>query len=89
MADADVIVVGAGLAGLVAAAEVADAGHRVIIVEHRQANQIADPHLLGKAVRHFRFRRIVLVGALVRRGSLLLGAKRTCQRNHQQSRKQI
>jgi predicted oxidoreductase len=33
MADADVIVVGAGLAGLVAAAEVADAGHRVIIVE--------------------------------------------------------
>ena len=33
MADADVIVVGAGLAGLVAAAEIADAGHRVIIVE--------------------------------------------------------
>jgi uncharacterized protein len=31
--EADVIVVGAGLAGLVAAAEVADAGRRVIIVE--------------------------------------------------------
>jgi predicted oxidoreductase len=32
-ADADVIVVGCGLAGLVAAAEVADAGRRVIVVE--------------------------------------------------------
>jgi predicted oxidoreductase len=32
-ADADVIVVGAGLAGLVAAAEIADAGQRVIVVE--------------------------------------------------------
>ncbi|GJG85439.1 hypothetical protein tb265_06200 [Gemmatimonadetes bacterium T265] len=31
--DADVIVVGAGLAGLVAAAEAADAGRRVIVVE--------------------------------------------------------
>jgi len=31
--DADVIVIGAGLAGLVAAAEIADAGKRVIIVE--------------------------------------------------------
>src|SRR5260221_13984512 len=31
--DADVIVVGGGLAGLVAAAEIADAGKRVIIVE--------------------------------------------------------
>ena len=31
--DADVIIVGAGLAGLVAAAEIADAGKRVIIVE--------------------------------------------------------
>jgi predicted oxidoreductase len=33
MPDADVIVVGAGLAGLVAAAEAADAGRRVIIVD--------------------------------------------------------
>jgi uncharacterized protein len=32
-ADADVIIVGAGLAGLVAAAEIADAGKRVIIIE--------------------------------------------------------
>jgi len=31
--DADVIVVGAGLAGLVAATEIADAGKRVIVVE--------------------------------------------------------
>ena len=31
--DADVIVVGAGLAGLVAAAEAADAGRRVIVVD--------------------------------------------------------
>lgn len=31
--DADVIVVGAGLAGLVAAAELADAGKRVILVD--------------------------------------------------------
>ncbi|WP_432557615.1 FAD-binding dehydrogenase [Granulicoccus sp. GXG6511] len=31
--DADVIVVGAGLAGLVAAAEIADRGHRVVIVD--------------------------------------------------------
>src|SRR5919199_3214808 len=31
--DADVIVVGAGLAGLVAACELADAGKRVIVVE--------------------------------------------------------
>ncbi|MDX8534560.1 FAD-binding dehydrogenase [Mesorhizobium sp. VK25A] len=33
MADADVIIVGAGLAGLVAAAEVADASRKVIIVD--------------------------------------------------------
>src|SRR2546428_13548004 len=31
--DADVIIVGAGLAGLVAAAELVDAGRRVIILE--------------------------------------------------------
>src|SRR6195952_954271 len=33
MSDADVIVVGAGLAGLVATAELADAGRRVIVVD--------------------------------------------------------
>ncbi|MBV9791401.1 MAG: FAD-binding protein, partial [Chloroflexi bacterium] len=31
--DADVLIVGAGLAGLVAAAEIADAGKRVIVVD--------------------------------------------------------
>ena len=31
--DADVIVVGAGLAGLVAVAELADAGKRVVLVD--------------------------------------------------------
>src|ERR1700677_4371972 len=33
MVDADVIVVGAGLAGLVAAAEAADAGRRVLVLD--------------------------------------------------------
>ena len=33
MSDADVIVVGAGLAGLVATAELADAGRRVILLD--------------------------------------------------------
>ena len=33
MPDADVIVVGAGLAGLVATAELADAGRRVILLD--------------------------------------------------------
>ena len=31
--DADVIVIGAGLAGLVAATEIADAGKRVIVLD--------------------------------------------------------
>jgi uncharacterized protein len=35
--DADVIIVGAGLAGLVAAAELADAGRRVIVVDQEPA----------------------------------------------------
>jgi predicted oxidoreductase len=38
--DADVIVVGAGLAGLVAAAEAADAGRRVLIVEQEPAQSL-------------------------------------------------
>ena len=35
--DADVIVVGGGLAGLVAACEIADAGKRVIVVDQEQS----------------------------------------------------
>ena len=44
MDDADVIVVGAGLAGLVATAELADAGRRVILLE-----QEPEPYLGGQA----------------------------------------
>jgi predicted oxidoreductase len=40
MADADVLVVGAGLAGLVAAAEITDAGRRVIVVEQEPAQSL-------------------------------------------------
>ena len=40
MADADVIVVGAGLAGLVAACEVAERGRRVLIVDQENAANI-------------------------------------------------
>ena len=46
--DADAIVVGAGLAGLVAAAELADSGRSVIIVE-----QEPGPHLGGQAFWSF------------------------------------
>ena len=45
---ADVIVVGAGLAGLVATAELADAGRRVILVE-----QEPEPWLGGQAFWSF------------------------------------
>jgi hypothetical protein len=38
--DADVIVVGAGLAGLVAAAEVADAGRRVLLLDQEPENSL-------------------------------------------------
>ncbi|MGM0435340.1 MAG: FAD-dependent oxidoreductase, partial [Pseudomonadota bacterium] len=38
--DADVIVVGAGLAGLVAATELADAGRRVLIVEQESEQNL-------------------------------------------------
>src|SRR3989442_8084556 len=46
--EADVIVVGAGLAGLVATAELADAGRRVILVE-----QEPEPWLGGQAFWSF------------------------------------
>jgi uncharacterized protein len=46
--DADVIVVGAGLAGLVAAAEIADAGKRVIVVD-----QESEQNLGGQAFWSF------------------------------------
>jgi glycine/D-amino acid oxidase-like deaminating enzyme len=40
MADADVIVVGAGLAGLVAACELVECGRRVLIVDQENADNI-------------------------------------------------
>ncbi len=40
MADADVIVVGAGLAGLVATAELAEAGRRVLLLDQEPENSI-------------------------------------------------
>src|SRR3978361_208468 len=46
--DADVIVVGAGLSGLVAATEIADAGKRVIVVD-----QEAEQSLGGQAFWSF------------------------------------
>src|SRR5438477_11887058 len=41
--DADVIVVGAGLAGLVATAELADAGRRVILLEQEPGPRLGGP----------------------------------------------
>src|SRR5438093_13642990 len=46
--DADVIVIGAGLAGLVATSELADAGRRVILLE-----QEPEPWLGGQAFWSF------------------------------------
>src|SRR5437899_3743183 len=46
--DADVIVVGGGLAGLVAATEIADAGKRVIVVD-----QVPEQSLGGQAFWSF------------------------------------
>src|ERR1700759_4148615 len=40
MADSDVIVVGAGLAGLVATAELADAGRRVLLLDQEPASNL-------------------------------------------------
>jgi predicted oxidoreductase len=40
MADADVIIIGAGLAGLVAAHELAAAGRKVILLEQEGENSI-------------------------------------------------
>src|ERR1700753_1817177 len=40
MADSDVIVVGAGLAGLVATAELADAGRRVLLLDQEPATNL-------------------------------------------------
>ncbi len=40
MQDADIIIVGAGLAGLVAAAEAADAGRRVLIIDQEAENSL-------------------------------------------------
>ena len=44
--EADVVIVGAGLAGLVAAAELADAGRRVTVIDRR-------PHIGGNAYDEF------------------------------------
>ncbi len=44
--DTDVIIVGAGLAGLVAAAELSDAGKRVIMVEQEPAIESWRPGIL-------------------------------------------
>ncbi len=54
--DADVIVVGAGLAGLVAAAEIADAGRRVLVLD-----QESEANLGGQA--YWSFGGLFLVGS--------------------------
>lgn len=54
--DADVVIVGAGLAGLVAAAEAADAGRKVIIVEQEPRQSLG-----GQA--HWSFGGLFLIGS--------------------------
>ena len=54
MADADVIVVGAGLAGLVAACELADHGRRVLIVDQENAANIGGQAFGGGGVHGYR-----------------------------------
>ena len=62
--DADVIIVGAGLAGLVAAAEVADAGKRAIIVDQEPEQNLGGQAMfrgaLYLAMAQLRSRQIAL-----------------------------
>ncbi|CAM5349570.1 FAD-binding dehydrogenase [Streptomyces griseus] len=51
--DADVIVVGAGLAGLVAANELADAGKRVIVVDQEGEQEILAGRRSGRSAGYF------------------------------------
>ena len=48
--DADAIVVGAGLAGLVAVGELLDAGRRVILVDHAPFRRMDPVRLQTKVV---------------------------------------
>ncbi len=48
--DADVIVVGAGLAGLVVTAELADAGKRVVLLEQEPEASLGEQRALAAAL---------------------------------------